>query len=105
MDTFFATFLHYVYGDELLIRIEKPAAGRATFTFHVPSEDACIDFDAFLAGTLAISDLRALARSHGRLTWLLRDMGRNGETVWNSASWAAGFGPAMCTVNVDADER
>lgn len=89
-DIWFVSSVLYVYGEEILTRIDNKQNqwNRDAPTFHLEVPDAgeikVLQQD-FQNGTLAISDLKAYVRIFTFLTRRLRDMRKRGETIWTAS--------------------
>jgi hypothetical protein len=79
-DIFFASVLHYLYGEASMLKIESE--GRlSTFTFDIPEEDNRILREQFDADTLVLQ-AKSFAKSYWAITAMLKQMRRNCETSW-----------------------
>jgi hypothetical protein len=104
-DIFFAATLMYAYGPECLRRIEIQETRRAAFVLEVPSLDAVELWKEYLAGKLAVSDVRSLARNHGSLAKQLRELNQCGDTTWEAPRSEAWWKNARQAVQQRQRER
>jgi hypothetical protein len=73
---YFALTLIYL-GYELY-KVEVNDQNKQVFTILVPEEDQNFLLTDYLAGTLAVSDVQELGRTHNRITKILKEMRRDG---------------------------
>ena len=86
-NAWFCAAVQYVYGEEVLVRIDNKVNewNRDTPTFHleVPdSKEVGVLQNDFQKGDLAISDLKEYIRTYTFLLRRLRDMRKAGLTNW-----------------------
>jgi hypothetical protein len=86
-DAWFCASVQYVYGEDVLVRIENKVnewkRDTPTFYLEVPdSKEIGVMQSDFQNGTLAISDLRSYVRTYTFLLRRLRDMRKVGQTSW-----------------------
>jgi len=88
---FFAAAMLYVFTEDALIKIEQARDDRGfeqvSVHLDIPSEDAKIYHEQFLAGELNISHLKSYCRCYSTLTRNLRDMRKQGMTVFVTPAW------------------
>jgi hypothetical protein len=93
-DAWFAAAMQYLYGEEVLTRIEtkEDTGGRPIQSFHlsVDTQEAGKCFQDYQNGEFALSDLKCFVRTYGFLTRRLREMRKRGETSWVSDGWIRG---------------
>ena len=91
---FLASAVAYTYGYESLTGIElRPvpnSRNEPEYMFDIASGDGEILTSDYDAGTLAVTDVKALATSYSRLTGQLKAMHRRNEIRWRSSAWIAG---------------
>jgi hypothetical protein len=81
-ELFFGAFCIYLWGAASLVRAELPETGRPRWTFNIPSLDAEEYRAEFLSGRLQVADLRAYTIAYSDLTYRLKQMNRDGVTLW-----------------------
>jgi hypothetical protein len=95
-DVFFAAAMLYIHTADALIKIETVPDTRGrddvNVTLDIASLDGATYHEEFLAGTLAISDLKAYCRVYSLLTGHLKNMRREGTTVYVTPAWINGRG-------------
>lgn len=86
-DAWFCAAVQYVYGEDVLVRIDNTInewnRDKPTFYLAVPDakEIGVLQHD-FQSGNLAISDLKAYARTYTFLLRRLREMRRDKQMSW-----------------------
>jgi hypothetical protein len=86
-DAWFCSAVQYVYGEDVLVRIENKVnehnRDTPTFYLEVPdSKEVGVMQSDFQKGELAISDLKSYIRTYTFLLRRLRDMRKTGQTSW-----------------------
>jgi hypothetical protein len=86
-DAWFCASVQYVYGEDVLVRIENRVnehnRDTPTFYLEVPdSKEVGVLQSDFQNGRLAISDLKSYVRTYTFLLRRLRDMRKAGQTSW-----------------------
>lgn len=86
-DTWFCSACQYVYGEDILVRIDNRVnehnRDTPTFTMEVPdAKEIGVMQTDFQNGSLAISDLRSYVRTYTFLLRRLREMRRDKQMSW-----------------------
>jgi hypothetical protein len=86
-DAWFCAAVQYVYGEEVLVRIDNKLnewnRDQPTFTMEVPdAKEIGVMQTDFQKGDLAISDLKSYVRTYTFLLRRLREMRKAGQMTW-----------------------